>query len=276
VPWTSCSQPPLFSSVLSFSLAQPTQEPSTRTPEQRPASKPHLHGRPTPAPWTRDPVTRPRRSCRAPAHEWKPESTAPAAERPCAPNPTPPHLETEQSNLAAEPQTDAHPRSHASRRPEHCAATARPRACARTELPSVCLLELMERQLGRYSIPTLPSIDARHQWCLEDFGRRFSPSPALPLPLPPYKNRRTSSLPPKLPFSLALLARPLHKATSLINSRQRIVVPLPLVTHVIAVVKLVASPSASARRRRSPWSLAGVRAHHPSSPPELRRPRSTP
>jgi hypothetical protein len=52
--------------------------------------------------------------------------------------------------------------------------------------------------------------------------------------------------------------------------------------------KLLSSPSHSRARlsltlllavecrRRSPWSLAGVRAHHPRSPPELRRPRSTP
>src|SRR5690242_11351336 len=66
---------------------------------------------------------------------------------------------------------------------------------------------------------------------------------------------------PRLPFSLALLtpiARPLRRAVPLLNSQQRIVVPLPLVAHVLAVVKLVAGPSASARRRRSPWNPVGA------------------
>ena len=41
------------------------------------------------------------------------------------------------------------------------------------------------------------------------------------------------------------------QSRALLNSRQRIVVPLPLVAHVIAVVKLVAGLSASARPCRS-------------------------
>jgi hypothetical protein len=56
-------------------------------------------------------------------------------------------------------------------RPRRTRAAPRPteqdRAAPEAEPPSVRLLELMERQLGRYSLPTLPSIDARHQWRLE-------------------------------------------------------------------------------------------------------------
>jgi hypothetical protein len=188
------------------------------------------------------------------------------------------HVPARQEKRPTE-QSNPQPRSS---RPNR-ATEARPRAVH-------FISTLMEIHCFRYSLP--------HLFFLED-----TPLMVLIPTVPPQRPSLSLSslyklepdLSPSIPSSLLLPLTPRRRTTVYRSSIAGVDATAPRTcphrrsAHAhplsnlcscraqLAVVKLIVGSPASVRRPSwSPWSPAGVCAHHPRSPPELRRPRSTP